>query len=431
MPFETFGQPPRRIAVIGAGIAGMAAAHLLAGEHSVVMFESEKRLGGHARTVLAGKRGDQPVDSGFIVFNKVNYPNLVALFEKLDVPIVQSDMSFGASIRGGWFEYGTSTNMAFFAQSQNLMRPRFWGMFRDMMHFNRNAVETSRGGDLTIGDLLDRLGTGDWFRDYYITPLSGAIWSTPVRGIMDFPAEALVSFFDNHNLLGISGQHQWYTVKGGSVEYVRRLEGELRRQGVEIRLGAAVAGIRREQGGVLIRAHGGAWEAFDEVVMATHSDVSLSLLSDATGAERANLGAVRFQPNTAIMHADPSVMPKRRKVWSSWVYAEPAGARPDRIDLTYWMNSLQPIPQDDPIFVTLNSNRPIREDLIYETNTFHHPVYDLPALRARARIAATNGHNGTWFAGAWMRSGFHEDGFCSALDVVGAMKARALSRRAA
>lgn len=431
MPFETFGQPPRRIAVIGAGISGMTAAHHLAGDHSVVLFESENRLGGHARTVLAGKRGDQPVDTGFIVYNKVNYPNMVDLFEKLNVPTVKSDMSFAASINGGWFEYGTSTNTAFFEQKRNLIRPQFWGMFRDMMHFNKNALAASQEKGLTIGGLLDKLGTGQWFRDYYITPLSGAIWSTPTQGILDFPAEAMIRFFDNHNLLGISGQHQWYTVKGGSIEYVRRLEAELTRQGVEIRLGTAVAGIEREANGVRIRAIGGEWELFDDVVMATHSDVSLALLSDPSPAERATLGAVRYQPNTAILHCDPSVMPKRRKVWSSWVYTEVKGAPRDKIDLTYWMNSLQPIPKDDPLFVTLNPNMPIREDLIYETNTFHHPVYDLPAIDAQARIRATNGTSNTWFAGAWMHNGFHEDGLVSALDVVAGMKARAAARMAA
>ncbi len=431
MPFESFGQPLRRIAVIGAGITGMTAAHNLAGHHAVVLFEREGRLGGHARTVLAGKRGDQPVDTGFIVYNRVNYPNLVALFDKLCVPVIESDMSFGASIKGGWFEYGTATNLAFFEQKRNLIRPQFWGMFRDMLHFNNNALAASQDKGLTIGGLLDKLGTGDWFRDYYITPLSGAIWSTPTQGILDFPAEAMIRFFANHNLLGISGQHQWYTVQGGSGQYVRRLADELDRQGVEIRLGAGVMGIRREQDGVFIRAHGGEWELFDDVVMATHSDVSLAMLSDASGQERANLGAVRYQPNTSVLHCDPCVMPKRKRVWSSWVYSEPAGARSDKIDLTYWMNSLQAIPQDDPLFVTLNPNRAIREEMIYEVNTFHHPVYDLAAVAAQEKIRATNGTANTWFAGAWMRDGFHEDGMVSALDVVGAIRLRTLARMAA
>jgi predicted NAD/FAD-binding protein len=333
-------------------------------------------------------------------------------------------MSFGASIAGGRLEYGLASLDVIFAQRKNLFSPRFLGMLTDIMRFNKNAASAVRPG-MTIRDLLATLGTGEWFRDYYITPFSGAIWSTPTVGILDFPADALVQFFDNHRLLDFDGQHQWYTVKGGSVEYVRRLQASLTSRGVDIRLGAAVAGVKREAGGVLIRAHGGEWEMFDDVVMATHSDVSLSLLADATPAERATLGAVRYQPNHAILHRDTSVMPRNRKCWSSWVYVEPEAGPKAKIDLTYWMNSLQPIPQDDPIFVTLNSNGGIDESLIDDMVTFDHPVYDLAALEAQGKIRATNGEQNTWFAGAWMRNGFHEDGFASAVDVVEAMRADA------
>ncbi len=424
MPFENLGSVPRRVAVIGGGISGMAAAHLLADDHTVVLFEAEDRLGGHARTVMAGKNGDQPVDTGFIVFNKVNYPNLLQMFDKLHVPYVESSMSFGASIGGGRLEYGLASLDVIFAQRKNLISPRFLGMLTDIMRFNKNAAAVVRPG-MTIRDLLETLGTGDWFRDYYITPFSGAIWSTPTMGILDFPAHALVRFFENHRLLDFEGQHQWYTVQGGSIEYVRRLQASLMTRGVDIRLGAAVAGIKREAGGVMIRPFGGEWEMFDEVVMATHSDISLSLLADPSPAERAALGAVRYQANHAILHRDTSVMPKNRKCWSSWVYVEGAGQAKGKIDLTYWMNSLQPIPHDDPLFVTLNSNGGIDESLIDDMVTFDHPVYDLSAIDAQARIRAMNGTRNTWFAGAWMRNGFHEDGFASAVDVVTAMRTEA------
>ena len=430
MPFETLGSVPRRIAVIGGGISGMAAAHLLADQNSVVLFEAEGRLGGHARTKMGGKRGDQPVDTGFIVFNKVNYPNLLRLFDKLDVPYVESSMSFGASIAGGRIEYGLASLDAIFAQRKNIVSPRFLGMVTDIMRFNKNALNVVKPG-MTIRDLLAALGTGDWFRDFYITPFSGAIWSTPTAGILDFPAHALVRFFENHRLLDFEGQHQWYTVKGGSIEYVRRLQASLTQRGVDLRLGAAVAGVKREEGGVQIRAFGGEWELFDDVVFATHSDISLSLLADASPAERAALSAVRYQPNQAILHRDPSVMPKNRKCWSSWVYVEPKNGPSGKIDLTYWMNSLQPIPQDDPIFVTLNSNGGIRDELIDDVVTFDHPVYDNAAIAAQSTIRAMNGTNNTWFAGAWMRNGFHEDGFASAVDVVEAMKSRAKETLAA
>ena len=402
----------------------MAAAHLLAPDNAVVLFEAEDRLGGHARTVMAGKRGDQPVDTGFIVYNNVNYPNLVKLFEKLGVPTVPSSMSFGASLRGGRLEYGLASFDALFAQRRNLVSPRFLAMLRDINRFNTRAVALAEDDGISIGDFLEQLGTGDWFRDHYLLPLSGAIWSTPTSGMMKFPAQALIRFFRNHALLGYYGQHQWYTVKGGSVEYVRRLQASLVAQGVDLRLGSPVAGVRRGGAGAAVRVTGGEWELFDDIVFASHADDTLRLLSDATPDERAALGAVRYQPNEAVLHSDASVMPKRKAAWASWVYVEPDGPKPDKIDLTYWMNSLQPIPQDDPLFVTLNSNRPIRDALIHDTVTFRHPVYDMGALRAQEKLRQMNGARDTWFCGAWMRNGFHEDGFASAIDVVEAMRAR-------
>ena len=424
MPFERLTAAPRRIAVIGGGISGMAAAYLLAPDNAVVLFEAEHRLGGHARTVMAGKRGDQPVDTGFIVFNRVNYPNLVALFEKLEVPTAPSNMSFGASLRGGWLEYGLSGFDALFAQRRNLVNPRYLGMLRDITRFNAKAADLAQDDSISLGDFLDRLGTGDWFRDHYLLPFSGAIWSTPTSGMMNFPAQPLIRFFRNHALLGYYGQHQWYTVQGGSVEYVRRLQASLTVQGVDLRLGTPVAAVRRGAAGPAVRVTGGEWELFDDIVFASHADDTLRLLSDATPEERAALSAVRYQPNHAVLHSDPSVMPKRKAAWASWVYVEPAGPKPERIDLTYWMNSLQPIPQDDPLFVTLNSNAPIREDLIHDSVTFRHPVYDMAAFRAQDQLRRMNGGRDTWFCGAWMRNGFHEDGFASAVDVVGAMRAR-------
>jgi predicted NAD/FAD-binding protein len=424
MPFEQFGPAPRRIAVIGGGISGMAAAHLLADRNSVVLFEAEPRLGGHARTVIAGKRKDQPVDTGFIVFNHVNYPHLVRLFDKLGVPTTESTMSFGASIRGGAIEYGLASMNTIFAQRRNAFNPRFLQMLTDILHFNRNAEAVANDPAMTIRELLGRLGTGPWFRDHYITPFSGAIWSTPTSGILDFPAQALVRFFRNHALMDVEGQHQWYTVKGGSIEYVRRLQSAMTAQGIDIRTGTPVAAVTREAGSVFVRAVGGEPELFDDVVFATHSDITLKLLADGTPEETGALSAIRYQPNEAILHSDASLMPRSRKVWSSWSYVEPKSGPGERIDLTYWMNSLQPIPQDDPLFVTLNTTRPIRDELIHDVNTFHHPVFDVAAFAAQDRIRTMNGTRNTWFCGAWMRNGFHEDGFASAVDVVQAMAER-------
>ncbi len=430
MPFETFSAPSRRIAVIGGGISGMAAAHLLAPDNAVVLFEAGARLGGHAHTVMAGKRGDQPVDMGFIVFNRVNYPLLTALFEKLDVPVAESDMSFACSIQGGKIEYGLRNLNALFAQRRNIVSPGYLQMLSDIMRFHRHADKVLTPG-MTLGEMLATMRMSDAFRDHYITPFTGAIWSTPSSGILDFPAEALIRFFKNHGLMGVWKHHQWYTVKGGSIEYVRRLEADLLRHGVEIRVSAPIAVVQRVPQGAMVRAEGGEWELFDEVVLATHSDDALRLLSDATPSERAALSAIRYQPNQAILHADPSMMPKSRRTWASWNYTEPAGPRPERIDLTYWMNSLQPIPQDDPLFVTLNPNRPIADHLIHQVRTFHHPVYDNAALAAQDTLRAMNGQSATWFCGAYMKNGFHEDGFASAADVAAALRARQLQREAA
>ncbi len=415
----------RRIAVIGAGITGMGAAHRLAPHNHVTLFESAARLGGHARTRIAGKNGDQPVDTGFIVFNYANYPHLAALFAELDVPVKKSNMSFGASFGGGRMEYALTSFNAIFSQKRNLVNPKFLGMLRDVLKFNKHALALSQDKSLSVADFLEKLGTGDYFRDHYLLPFSGAIWSTPKEKIMDFPAHALVQFFQNHALLGYSGQHQWYTVQGGSIQYVNRLEAAMKAAGVDIRLNAAIEGVRRDAQGVEVKTHGGDWERFDEVVMATHSDDSLAMLTDPSAEEQAALGAILYQPNDVVLHADTAMMPKRKSAWASWVYTEDAKVKSDRIDLTYWMNSLQSIPEGDPLFVTLNTKRTIREELIYDRVTLRHPVYDLAAWDAQGKVHAMNGAQHTWFCGAWLRNGFHEDGLATANEVADAINARA------
>nr|WP_281271263.1 FAD-dependent oxidoreductase [Jannaschia seohaensis] len=410
--------------MVGGGISGMAAAHALSRQHAVTLIEAEPRLGGHARTILAGRRGDQPVDTGFIVFNKVNYPNLLALFEELDVPIADSDMSFAASLQGGRIEYSTQTLDTVFAQRRNFANPRFLRMVRDILRWNARAADEANDTSLTLRAFLDSLGLGESFRNWYLGPISGAIWSTPSQNVMDFPAAAMVRFFANHHLLANTGQHDWFTVEGGSTAYVSRLEAYLRRMGVNLRLGAPVRGIRRSGDGVSIRLQGGEWEGFDEVVLATHSDDSLKLLSDPSPRETALLSRIRYQSNRAVTHRHDALMPKRKKCWASWNYNEPAGARPEQLGLTYWMNRLQPIPTSDPLFVSLNPQIAIPEEEIYDETWFRHPVYDLAMMDAVEGVRAMNGANGTWFCGAWMHNGFHEDGMRSALDVVEAMTRR-------
>ena len=415
---------PKKIAVIGGGISGLGAAYVLSNTYQVTLFEAENRLGGHARTVFAGKNGNQAVDTGFIVFNYSNYPELSQLFSELNVPIAESDMSFGASLKNGTIEYALRNFDAIFAQRKNVLNPRFVKMVWDINRFNTIGLTVADDESLTIGQFLQRLKTGDWFRDYYLLPLSGAIWSTPTEKILDFPAYAMLQFFKNHALLSRSGQHQWYTVKGGSREYVNRLENVLAQKQVEIRVKTPVASVTRHQTGVVVKTYSCEPQTFDEVVFATHSDDTLSLLSDPSKFEQQNLGSIKYQNNDVVLHSDVSVMPKLHKCWSSWVYTERKDKSTDKIDLTYWMNSLQPIPLDDPLFVTLNSTHNIDQNQIYDQVTMRHPVYDVGVLSAQKDLSLNNGHNRTWFSGAWMKNGFHEDGLSSGLDVARSILAK-------
>lgn len=420
MSFDLTSIAPLNIAIIGGGISGLAAAWLLAPHHRVSVFEAAPRLGGHARTVLAGRRGDQPVDTGFIVFNHVNYPHLTGLFQRLNVPIQKSDMSFGVSLDGGRVEYALRNLGSLFGQRRNALSPAFYAMIRDILRFNKTAegvVEAAPG--LTLAEVIERMRLGQGFARHYLYPFCGAIWSTPDHQIGGFPAQTLLRFMRNHGLLSSSGHHQWWTVSGGSVSYVDRLATALKHAGVEIRLGARVASVSRPDGQVLLRCDGAEPERFDHVILASHADQSLALLADADATERTTLGAVRFQDNKTVLHADPSVMPRQRRCWSSWVaHGDSKGA----VGVSYWMNKLQAIPEDDPLFVTLNATARIDPKLIYDEVTFRHPIFDQAAIAAQSQIRAMQGRRNTWFAGAWLRNGFHEDGFASAARI-----ARALS----
>lgn len=418
MPFEFAPSAPLKIAVVGAGISGMGAAYLLSKAHNVTLFEEEGRLGGHARTVIAGRNGDQPVDTGFIVFNYQNYPRLTRMFADLDVPVMKSDMSFGVSAGDGKVEYALRSLGSLFAQKRNIVNPNFLRMLVDILRWNARAVDTAADPSMTLEDLMRRLRLGDWFQRYYLLPFSGAIWSTPLDQMLSFPAQALTRFFQNHHLLNVYGQHQWYTVNGGSIAYVRRLEAAMRAQGCTIRAGAPVAGVRRFADHVEVRARSGAWERFDRVVFACHSDDALKMMEDPSVDEAALLGAIRYQPNRAILHRDASVMPRRKSCWGSWTYTSADGRTDQPVGITYWMNSLQPmIARDDLILGSLNPTKDIRDELIFEETSFRHPVFDRAALEAQPRLKALQGKRNTWFCGAYMRNGFHEDGYSSAVDV--------------
>ncbi|EBA16399.1 hypothetical protein RSK20926_21779 [Roseobacter sp. SK209-2-6] len=412
----------RRIAIIGGGISGLSAAYYLSASNDVTLFEAAPRLGGHARTVLAGKNGDQPVDTGFIVFNYATYPYLTRLFRDLDVPVIKSEMSFCASIDDGQIEYGLNDLSSITAQKRNLIRPQFYKMIADILRFGREAEAAAKDDTKTIGELVAELDLGSWFRDNYLLPMCGAIWSTPVTDVDAFPAKNLVSFFRNHALLAGIGKHQWWTVKGGSVEYVRRLEAALLARGCTIHTASPIERVTRDHRQVSLVAQGHGSQDFDEVVFACHSDQALKILGQtATVAETAALGAIRYQTNSAVLHCDEKQMPRHRKCWSSWAYRSQDGG----VGVTYWMNRLQSIPESDPLFVTLNPTQPIPDSKIYDQVSFSHPVFDHAALQAQRELRAMQGQNHTWFAGAYNRHGFHEDGIASAMRIVRRMNSPA------
>lgn len=414
MPFDLTRGAPQKIAIIGGGISGLSAAWLLARHHHITLYEASPRLGGHARTVMAGRRGNVAVDTGFIVFNYVNYPHLTSLFRDLDVPVQRSNMSFGVSLDNGRVEYALRSLDTLFAQRSNLLRPGVHRMIRDILRFNARAeaMAQERAG-LTIDRLIAELGLGSGFRDHYLYPICGAIWSTPARQIGGFPAETLLRFLSNHALMSRSGQHQWWTVTGGSVAYVERLVERLVASGVTLRKATPVRAVTRSDAAVTLHADG-ARESFDHVILACHADQALALLTDPSPDEAAALGAVRFQDNRAVLHADPAVMPRHRRCWSAWIYRADTLRSERAVGVTYWMNHLQSLPEDDPLFVTLNPGASIDPRRIYDETTFRHPVFDQAAIAAQSRLRGMQGMRQTWFAGAWLRHGFHEDGFASA-----------------
>lgn len=421
MPFETPpGTGPRRIAIVGAGVSGLGAAYALAGDDHVVLFEAERRLGGHARTVTAGRTRESAVDTGFIVFNDRNYPNLTALFRDLDVPSKASDMSFGASFDGGAYEYALRGLNGLFGQRRNLARPAHWGMLRDILRFNAGAGAALTRPDMTLGDLLENLGVGDRVRDRYVLPFSGAIWSATPAEMLAFPAASFVRFFQNHGLLSASGHPQWMTVDGGSRIYVEKLKARLDAMRVDIRAGAPVEAV---WGGAAprLKARGGEPETFDAIVLACHADQSLAMLADPEPDLRRILGSLRYKPNRAVLHDDARLMPRRRRCWSSWNYVGD-GAAP-AIGVTYWMNRLQDLRADQNFFVTLNPPTDIPDERIFDETSFAHPQFDRAALDAQADLPTVQGRNGLWFCGAYARYGFHEDGLASGLDVAAGLGA--------
>ena len=337
------------------------------------------------------------------------------------MPVKKSDMSFAASINNGSIEYGLQTLKAIFAQKRNLVHPSFWFMLRDIFRFNNLALTTANNTNLTTGELLDELNMRDWFRNYFLLPISGAIWSTAPKDMLSFPAKTFTQFFENHGLLTINNQPQWWTVDGGSHEYVKRIENVLIANGTEIRVAAKVNAVVRNENDVRVLTKGSEPESFDEIIFACHSDQALDILANPTPAEQDIIGSIRYKANKAYLHDDNSYMPKRKSCWASWVYKGDAKHAENAIPLTYWMNRLQSIPEDIPLFVTLNPVNEIKEENIFDETVFHHPQFDKLAIDAQKKLPDIQGKNLTWYCGAYTRYGFHEDGLLSAVNIARAM----------
>ena len=411
-----------RVAVIGAGISGLASAWRLSRTHEVTLFEANDYLGGHTHTHEIELQGRHyAVDSGFIVFSPRHYPLFTEFLRELGVASQPTTMSFSVHAEASGLEYNATRLDTLFCQRRNLLSPRFLGMVRDLLRFYREAPARLEREDRgpTLGEYLAAHRYGAAFRDDHLVPMASALWSSPPTQILDFPARYLVQFMHNHQMLDLTGRPEWRVVRGGSASYVRALREHWR---VRERSRCAVRSVRRGADGVLV-THAQGQERFDHAVLACHADQALALLADASGAEREILGAIRYQPNEAVLHTDPSVLPRARKAWAAWnAFVPRASGAPCTV--SYCMNLLQTLDAPEPLVVTLNRREAIDPRRILRTAVYQHPVYTQAAVEAQRRRAEIQGVNRTWFAGAYWGWGFHEDGMRSAVDVAHALGAR-------
>ena len=401
-----------RVAVVGSGVAGLVAAYLLDARHEVEVFEADPRIGGHVNTVDVSVAGRSiAVDTGFIVYNEATYPNFVRLLSRLGVETQPTEMSFGLACERTGIEWASRGLGSVFAQRRNLARPEFLRMLRDVLRFNREARTLLDGSEKsTLGDYLHGAGYSPEFLDLYVVPMGAAIWSADPRSFLEFPATSFVRFFDNHGLLQASPDLAWRVVRGGSRRYVEALLAGLR---TPVRAGATVRTVIRNPGGLALRLEGGELREFDRVVLAVHSDQALRLLDAPSAAESRVLSAIRYQPNEAVLHTDPSSMPRNRRAWASWNYRRPKGSR-ERVFVTYDMNRLQLLDVDVPIFVSLNPGDHVDPQHVLERIPYEHPVFDGHALAAQQEHDRIDGLGGVHYCGAYWGYGFHEDGVRSA-----------------
>ena len=421
----------RRVAVVGSGIAGLSVAHSLAGEAQVTLFEAGDYFGGHTHTVDVTLNGvTHGVDTGFLVLNERTYPKLLRLFAELDVEIAPSDMSFSVRLPDTGLEWSGSDLNSVFSQRRNLLRPRFWRMLADVLRFNRVATAIAASSDEAeleqpIGEFLTQQRFSAEFRDWYFLPMIGCIWSCPTDQMLRFPIATMIRFCHNHGLLQVANRPQWFTVRGGAKHYVEKMLKRI----PDARLHTPVRGVRRAppgsgSAGVFVTTDHGT-ERFDDLVLACHSDQSLALLSDASAAERAVLGAIRYHRNRAVLHTDTSVLPRRKLAWAAWNYERASDSSREQagVCLHYLINRLQPLPFTQPVLVSLNPLTEPRADTVHGEFDYAHPVFDAAAIAAQRRLPELQGRAHTWFCGAWTRYGFHEDGLMSGLAVCDGLRA--------
>ena len=412
-----------RIAVIGAGISGMSSAYFLSKHHDIHLYETETRLGGHARTLNVDIDGkDVAVDTGFIVFNKRNYPYLTQLFDTVGVEYLPSDMSFAVTVGNGEFEWSGKNLSGVFAQKSNLFKWSFYKFLGQINRFNKQAtalVTSEFDHKISLGQFLDTLGVSKDFMNYYLLPMAGAIWSCPPEVMLAFPAKSFLQFFHNHGLLTVTDQPQWYSVKGGSREYIKKLE-STGRLGT-VKTNSSIRKIIRSGETTFVYDQSGKSEAFDKIIFACHADHILPMLESADQMEQNILSAFRFQDNHVVLHTDEKQMPIREDAWASWVYQKHDQSKDydkNAIAVTYWMNNLQTfLPKDKNIFVTLNPIKPIDRSKVLNRHVFAHPVFDKNTLNAQNQLHLLQGHRNCYYAGAWTGYGFHEDGIKSAAEV--------------
>ena len=404
-----------RIAVVGSGISGLAAAWLLSRRHQVVLYEADTRLGGHTHTVDVTLDGRSfPVDTGFLVFNHRTYPHLARLFDQLGVETVASDMSFSVRLDAPAIEWAGTRLDTVFGQRRNLARPAFWRMLADILRFNREAVrEADLASGMALGDYLRARGYGAPFIEWYLLPMAAAIWSCPAARMLEFPLASFVAFCRNHGLLQMFDRPQWRTVKRGGREYVNKLAAELH----DVRLGHPVEAVR-PRGGSIELLSGDHAARYDQVVLACHSDQSHAMLAAHYPIQARLLKRIPYQTNRAVLHSDASVLPRRRQLWSAWNYQSGDGRLSERpVAVHYLINRLQPLPTETPVIVSLNPLSPIDPVRTHGEFEYSHPVFERHATAVQKQIEAANGRDGVWLAGAWMGYGFHEDGLASALRV--------------